>query len=200
MNNKTEKFISRKIFHLSSLWMPLLYFYSDEITMLLLVGFVLIAVGVMDVLRITNTPAKAYVNKILKFFGFAQMLKPEEARGMSGAFYLALGVFLSVLFFHNNLAIVAITIAIVSDPIASIIGKKCGKHKVLDKSWEGFFTFVIISSCIVLLSEPYLHLRAVPAMVAVLAAAGIELVSKKLHVDDNLSIPLGFCIIYNLLS
>lgn len=200
MNSKTEKFISRKIFHLSSLWMPLIYFYTDGLTMLGLIGFALIIVGLMDILRITNSPAKASINKLLKFFGFAQMLKPSETHNMSGAFYLVLGVFLSILLFNRNTAIIAMSIAIVSDPIASIIGKKCGKHKILEKSWEGFVTFAIVSYCIILLTQPYLTLYLLPALFAATVCAVIELISSKFRLDDNLTIPLGFCIIYNILT
>jgi len=95
------------------------------------------------------------------------------------------------------LAAVAVTVLGVGDPLAALIGRRFGRHKLLHgRSLEGTLTFFLTAAVASLVLLRVLHSSQLSwlgalavAISAALAGAVAELVS--LRVDDNLSVPLS---------
>ena len=76
---------------------------------------------------------------------------------------------------------------ILSDPIASLVGRSFGKFKLVgEKTLEGSIVFFIITA-IVLINFEFTSFKV---MFVASGATLIELFSKEINIDDNLLIPL----------
>ena len=117
--------MQRKLIHLISLWIPIACYYFDKKTMLLLIGALALKVLVVDVGRF-YVPI---VQKIFKFF-FGHLLRIGEEQGgmkLTGASYLVVGCFLTVLFFPKHVAVTALAILVISDTTSALVGRRWGK-------------------------------------------------------------------------
>ena len=110
----------------------------------------------------------------------------ERRRFALAPIALALGVVLSLMFFSELIACVAIAILACADSMATIVGKFYGKVRIPynhKKSFEGSATFFIIAfMCAVI----YVPLKT--ALIVSLVSCIIESLPIKM---DNMSIPLG---------
>ncbi len=91
---------------------------------------------------------------------------------------------MAIILFEKRVAIASLFFLIVGDQMASLAGKKFGKHRIYGKTWEG--TIACSLSCLGL-SLPILPVGA--ALIGSISAALSELFISR-YVDDNLSIPL----------
>ena len=181
--------VARKAIHLSSLSIPVIYwFISRELALLLLVplfsGFFLI-----DLLKNFFDPVSRWYHKT-----FDSMLRTHELEGnkvyLNGATHIVMAALLLVLFFPKIIAVTAFTMVAVSDTLAAIIGKTFGKHRFGQKSLEGSGAFFLSSLCIIAV-VPGLNLFVGVAM-AISATATEAFVVRigDFKIDDNLAIPL----------
>ena len=173
----------RKAIHFSSLIYPALYYFyltKLEISLLTLVIFIFLLC--VDILRMKRPNIRAFFNK---FFSFVSRSN-EVTGGFYGSTYFMLGAFLSFALFTKEIAIAAILVLVISDALASLVGKSVGGRKLsLEKTLSGFLAFLISASVISALFNP---LFIIPAIFASFA----ELYAKKLKLDDNLIIPLVY--------
>ena len=188
MTLKYNEEISRKLVHFSSIWIPLLYLYSSESTILGLLPPLAIVTLMLDLSRRYIPVVDKMVNII-----FGKMLREKEkAFGLSGATYLLVSSTITILFFSKEIAIFALTILIISDAIAALIGKKFGKHHIFDKSIEGSAAFIISAILIYYGLTIFYHFSLAfwPSLIAILVASLAEALAKKINIDDNFAIPL----------
>jgi len=181
--------IARKAIHLSSLSIPVIYwFISRDLALLLLVplfaGFFLI-----DLLKNFVAPVSAWYHKT-----FDAMLRTHELEGnkayLNGATNIVMAALLLVLFFPKIIAVTAFTMVAVSDTLAAIIGKTFGKHRFGQKSLEGSAAFFLSSLCIVAVIPGLpLFVGIAMAMSATITEAFIVRIGD-FKIDDNLAIPL----------
>ena len=190
--------VARKAIHLSSLSIPVIYwFISRELALLLLLplfsGFFLI-----DLLKNFFTPVSIWYHKT-----FDSMLRTHELtqakNHLNGATYIVMAALLLVLFFPKIIAVAAFSLVAVSDTLAAIIGKSFGKHRFGQKSVEGSAAF-FLSALIVVSIVPGLNLfiGVIMAITATLTEAFMVRVGA-FKIDDNLSIPLSSAIVGTLL-
>jgi dolichol kinase len=123
---------------------------------------------------------------------------------LSGTTYMMGGFFLSALFFSKELAITSWLILIISDPLAALVGIKIGTRKINDKTLEGCAAFLISSLFISILSYYFLKFNTsfFVIVVSCVITTLLEFYSKKINVNDNFLIPLGYgftTIIFNFL-
>jgi dolichol kinase len=181
--------VARKAIHISSLSIPIIYwFISREFALLLLIplfsGFFLI-----DLLKNFFTPVSIWYHNT-----FGAMLRTHELkRGtahLNGATYIMLAALLLVLFFPKIIAVAAFSMVAVSDTLAAIIGKSFGKHRFGQKSVEGSAAF-FFSALVVVAIVPGLNpfIGVIMAICGTLTEAFIVRVGG-FKIDDNLSIPL----------
>lgn len=193
----------RKVIHLASLSIPVLYFYVTRETAL----WILFPIGIFSVFIDVG---RHYIGGLERVVGkiFNPILRPHERkRGLlSGATYVIISALFCVLFFPKLITITAFSILIVSDASSALIGRAYGRHKFFDKSLEGSVAFVL-SAWIVIFITPKAGPMPVEYILAAFAAVigGIaEAASARTRLDDNFSVPLsiGFSMwgLYYLLS
>ena len=181
----------RKLIHLTSLSIPIVYYFISTETAALILGILAVVALTLDLSRYLHPETGKIFYKI---FGF--MLREHELdhkkRNLNGATYVLISALISVLIFPKIIFITAFSILIISDSSAALIGRKFGKRKFLSKSLEGTLAF-FISACIVILFTPKVSGffdEYLIGFIASFVGAIVENVSFKL-VDDNLSIPLS---------
>lgn len=182
--------ILRKGIHLTSLLIPIIYYFIPKSTALsILIPLTLLFV-VSDIARVLHEPAGRLYER---YFGF--LLRRHErnssGRRLNGATYVLLSAVLCMWIFPKVIFITAFAILIVSDTSAALIGRKFGRHPFLSKTLEGAFAF-LASALLVVAFAPkieYLPLEYIIGAVAALVGAIVE--SSSIWVDDNLSIPIS---------
>ena len=136
----------RKLVHLSSLWMV--------VAILLLPGRWTAAIlyAVMLVLNLLCEHAYACnVPVITPLYGaiFGKMLRDEPRHGqwiVSGSPYVLAAAFLVSLLFGRVPAAAAMTVMLIGDTAAALIGRRFGRHRAPNnKSVEGVVAFLIAS-------------------------------------------------------
>lgn len=187
--------IRRKIFHLYSLVFPTTYLLLPKsfiITILFLLSFLVLGI---DIARHYDSRVKELTKRF-----FAKIMRKGEENGsfrLSGATFMFFGLFFTALFFSKGLAITAWLIQIISDCLAALVGAKIGTPTPSGKSMEGsvtFFVSALFISIICYFSIGY-NTNFFIITASCLASTLVEFYSKRLNIDDNLSIPLayGFC-------
>jgi len=181
----------RKVIHLCSLSIPIIYNFIDKQTALsYLIPITIISVTI-DYGRHFFEPLNKFVNNI-----FGYMLREHESdsskKNLNGASYVFIAATLTLWLFPKIFFITAFSILIVSDTAAALIGRKFGKRKFLSKSFEGTLAF-FLSACIVILFTPKvegIYLEYIIGFVAAAVGAIVENISYG-WADDNLTIPIS---------
>jgi len=181
----------RKLIHLTSLSIPIIYYFISTDTAALILAILAGLALIIDLARYLHPE----VGKIFyKIFGL--LLRQHELdhkkKNLNGATYVLISALVSVLIFPKIIFISAFSILIVSDSLAALIGRKYGRRKFLSKSLEGTLTF-FISACIVILFTPKVGgfmEEYIIGFIGAFVGAIVENISFRL-IDDNLSIPLA---------
>ena len=134
-----------------------------------------------------------------------RILREEETQVTfrpSGAPYLIAGALAVTILFPGIIAMTALSVMLVGDTFAALVGRKLGRHKINmgTKSIEGSIAFWFFSSIVLLI---FCHYYRQPFSFLVSGTFGItlatfaEIYENRLHIDDNLSIPVivGFSLI-----
>ena len=188
----------RKSIHLSSSIVPVLYYFVDRKSAIIILGAFTVALVGIDILRKINIPFRDFYLKIMKPILRGHELDNNKAV-LTGGTYITIAFLLCVIIFPKPLAITSMFVVIFCDSFAAIIGKSMGRHFIANKTIEGSFAFFITGVIIILLtpkitdsvSEYYI------GFIAVFLSTIFELIPLKL--DDNISTPLFFGLIYLIL-
>lgn len=183
--------ISRKLIHLSSLWMPAaIYFLPWRMAAALFAAGLFLLV-LFEIVRRQDHSLARWLNRL-----FMPVLRAHEtgaALRLTGATYVLLAALASVLLFTQPVAIVALSIMLVADSAASLVGRRFGKTPLMGKTAEGSAAFLLAALMVILiigqLLSPPPHYYA-GALAAAAAATLSELCCGVWHMDDNLCIPL----------
>ena len=181
----------RKLIHLCSLSIPIIYYFIDRPEAIIILSFFTFLAVVLDLSRYFHPS----IGKVFyKIFGF--LLRKHELdskkKNLNGATYVFISALLCVIIFPKIFFITGFSILIVSDSVAALIGRKFGKHKFLSKSFEGTLAF-FISASIVVLFTPKIEGAATEYLIGIIAAfigAIVENISFG-FADDNLTIPIS---------
>lgn len=189
--------ILRKIFHLSSLWIPFLYFYlSTKMMLVILLPLTIISI-IIEVSRKLSPELNKVINNLI-----GGIMRDKEEESISGATYLLIASTISVILFNKEVAILALTVLMISDSFAALIGRKYGKVSFLDKTLEGSLSFFISGMAVycflVMFGDFTLPLNV--STFAIFSTTIVELFAKKLRLDDNLAIPLSIGLVFELVS
>lgn len=195
-----KKELYRKSIHLSSLWIPLVLYFANPGISVMLFGFLF----VLDALCEYGNYKKWHWMR--KIFGrlFHKTLRAKETKRIffqcSGSLYVLLAAIACILLFSRQIAVIAMTVMLVSDTMAALIGKAFGTRKLYHgKSLEGTTAFFLSALIINMLFEPIFHFTYA-GVLACFAATAAEMFEDKTEIDDNLSIPLVIGIILTLLG
>ena len=181
--------IARKAIHLSSISIPLIYwFISRDLALLLLTplfaGFVII-----DLLKNVVQPISRWYHRT-----FDAMLRShelnEEKFTFNGATYMVLSALLLVLFFPKVIAVTAFAMVAISDTMAAIVGRTLGRHRFGHKSIEGSVAFLLSALVIVTVVPGIPAIIGIAMAITATIAEAIAGQVSHLKIDDNLVIPL----------
>lgn len=181
----------RKLIHLFSLSIPIIYYFIPSSTSIaILIGFTIFAL-IIDGGRFIS---KSFAQVFYQAFGFL-LRKHEldkEKKNLTGATYVLLSALICALIFPKVIFVTAFTILIISDTMAALIGRKFGKRKFLRKSFEGTLSFFISASIVVFFTPKVgdFPMEYVIGFIAAFVGAIIENISYG-YADDNLSIPIS---------
>ncbi len=189
INYKHE--LLRKSIHLCSLSIPIVYYFiSKELALKFLVPLTVFSI-LLDFGRHIFPPLNKFFTH---FFGFMlrEHEKDSKKKNLSGASYVFLACTLSIFIFPKLFAITGITVLILGDIAAALIGRKFGRHKFFFKSLEGTLAFFIVSALVVLVIPKFegLFLEYIIGFVAAAVGALAENLSYG-WADDNLTIPIS---------
>lgn len=145
--------LKRKIFHCSSVIFPIIYAFTNKLTMIIIL---MICTGIalsLDISRHYDGKIQELVDKF-----FSKIMRQKEKSGtfhLSGASYMFLGFFITCVLFSKGTAISAFLVLIVSDTAAAIVGKHAATKYQHGKSVEGALAFFLSSFLIGLLSYTF---------------------------------------------
>lgn len=200
VNKSFKKELYRKLIHLSSLWIPaLIYFVKPEISISV---FATIFIGDV-ILEYGNYKKWRWARRTFGLLFYRALRNKELKRSrlqLSGGAYVMLSAIACTLLFPANIAVVAMTVMLISDTCAALFGKAYGTRRLYkNKSLEGTVAFFISALAIMMIYNfilPVTYVSIIAAFVATLA----EMFEDKIDVDDNFSIPLSIGFILTLLN
>ena len=181
--------LARKAIHLSSLSIPIIYYYlSRQQALFILIPLTTIVLAI-DLSRYYFESSRIWFSKL-----FGWMLRRHETdarlKNLNGASYVLISAALCVLFFPKLIVLTSFAVLIVSDSMAALIGKRFGKPRYFGKSLEGSFAFLLSGLLVVLLTPKIEHQLAEYFIGSLGVLAGTLAEALPLPTDDNLSIPL----------
>jgi len=199
--------IARKLLHLFALLMPAGIFYlprfgAPDAVPIGILAFLLAGSIAVESLRF-RIPA---VQKIF-FVCFGRLLRQEETEKVTGSTYVIAAALLCSLIFindkHKYISFIVLTIFILGDAIAAIVGLSVGRIKIGRKSLEG--SLACFAMCMILFYALFPCLPGVLdvyggkvpfllALAASLSTTVFELIplkiTGKLTINDNLAVPV----------
>jgi dolichol kinase len=184
----------RKAIHLSSLSIPIVYFFITKAAALTILVPLTLAFVLADVARFSHEPTRTIFEQY-----FGSLLRAHErgneVRRLNGATYVLLSAAVCIWVFPKVIVITAFAILIISDTSAALIGRKYGRHPFLKKSFEGTLAF-FVSALIVVAITPKVEYHLMEYIIGAIAAlCGALIEALSIAVDDNLSIPIGIGIV-----
>jgi len=188
----------RKAIHLSSVVIPISYYFLEKNFLLVIVGIGTVFMVLLDLAR---KVIPAIDNFYVKVMGFVLRKHETDVKKhfFTGGTFYAIGFFLTLLLFKREIAAPALMIMIISDTLAALVGKFYGKHSLWNKTYEGSITFFISGAVIVFLTPKITQdfIEYIFALIALLAVTFLEALPWEL--DDNVMIPVSFGLIYTIL-
>jgi dolichol kinase len=182
----------RKAIHLSSLWIVITAYYFKPNTHIILLAVITALVLIIDIARRYSSNMKDIFNII-----FGKILRVHETsagKSLTGASYMMLSALFTFFVFPKTTAIIAFSVLIISDTMAALIGKRYGRFNIFGKTLEGLIAFIgsgfIIATFISFLYNQTFQ-QTLIYQAAVVIGALMELFSKKINLDDNLTIPIA---------
>lgn len=183
----------RKLIHLFNLAIPFsyLYIFPEKWVFVKLLSILMFLFIIFDILR----HKVAWVKSLFTLF-INSMLRSHEQEGkLTGATWVMIGAVISIILFSKPVAIIALIFMSLGDSAAGVIGQRYGKHKIWNKSWEGFFGGLFV--CIIV-GMNYSLLPMTISLSGAVAAMVMEILP--IPLDDNFKIPLGAGAIMMMLS
>lgn len=197
-----EQEILRKGIHLMSLSIPVIYiFVTKEFALSILIPMMIISF-LIDILSKYDNIVRTY---LLLYFG--KMLRDHEKKRdifvLNGATWVLISAVVTILIFPKVIAVISFMILIISDISAALIGRRFGKHKLLDKTIEGTFAFIMTGFLVVWIVGTIYQANLwfyLAGYMGAFVGGIVELISKKIKVDDNISIPISVGITMSLVN
>ncbi len=192
----------RKMIHLSSLAIPVGYYFLDEYTAF----WILLPLAILAICIDLSMKVYKPLKKVIVYI-FGPIMRPHELKDelvLNGATWVLISSSLCILLMPKISFICGFVILIISDSAAALIGRKFGKHPWFkNKSIEGsaaFFISAVISSGIIGLFISASWQYYVALAIASLFASFIEAISGALKIDDNISIPFSVALVIFLID
>ena len=185
-----KKELLRKAIHLSSLWIPAAIYFMPKF---ILIPILLVILTGNIVLEYGNFKRYSWARKSFGVLFFKTLRNKETSREhfqFTGAIYVLVSSLLCLCLFDKVVAAIALTVMLISDSAAALVGRSVGKIKIYkNKTLEGTAAFWVSALVINLLFWP-LHSFSWVSVVACATATLAEVFEDKIEIDDNLSVPV----------
>ena len=192
--------IYRKSIHLIGLIFPIIYHYYDKETMIIIISLLLIISFIIDKFRIKFNLLE---HRFIKKMGLAQIYRAHEKDNYSALTFAFIGMLICLFISSKPVFNLAVSILILSDSMAAIIGTLFGKTKINGKSLEGSAAFFGTSCVLSLVITVIYHLDIkflIASFFTALVATIVELYSKNSRLNDNMTIPIAVSVTMNVLG
>lgn len=186
--------IARKGIHLTSLSIPVIYYFIERDLALMLLVPVTLSFLTVDLLRYYHRPTADLFYRIFRFMLRKHELD-EKSKRLNGATNVLIAAALCVIIFPKLIVLTAFSILIVSDSFAALIGRKFGKRKFFQKSLEGSLAFFLFALIVIAVTPKLEYAPMEYAFGAIAALVGTVVEAASLKIDDNLSIPFSVGIV-----
>jgi len=177
--------LKRGLFHIfGGLSIPVTALFLPRVVLLISLGVVTFIFLAFEILRFRATG----INKWFFSF-FRPLLREKEVSRLTGASYMLVASLMAFLFFQRDIAVLALCFLAVGDAVATVVGKRIGKRRLLSKTVEGDLACFV--SCIVIGFVFYyagFNIRLLTTLVGSIGATIIE--AMPLPINDNLTMPL----------
>ena len=185
-----KKELLRKAIHLSSLWIPAAIYFMPKfilipILLIILIGNIILEYG--------NFKRYSWARRSFGALFFKTLRNKETSREhfqFTGAIYVLVSALLCLCLFDKAIAAIALTVMLISDSAAALVGRSIGRIKIYKtKTLEGtlaFFISALVINLLFYLLPPFTWVSALACLVATLA----EVFEDKIEIDDNLSVPI----------
>ena len=177
--------IFRKLIHISSLAIPLIYFFliKDKNVMATILIILTLSSLLIEYARLNR---KGYVrfffHKYLK-----SVLRSNELKGhLTGATWMLIGFTFSVIIFDFEVSVLALLFLSVGDAVAAVVGRALPIGKIWDKSILGSLSGFLFCVIFGLAINNTLSLQII--IFGAVSGMFIELIPLK--INDNFSIPI----------
>ena len=187
--------LSRKGIHIAFSAIGFIYILFGWYIAICLLAVALIIMVALDI-------GRAYSNKIQRFYQklFNKILRTHEINNrkslFTGGTYLVISSFFIVLLFPMPIAVASIFIITYSDSAAALVGKLIGRIKIFDKTLEGSIAFFLSGLLIIYLS-PKVSTDPFEFQIAVFSLIICTILDVfPIKIDDNLSLPIVFSVLY----
>ncbi|MBI4595523.1 MAG: hypothetical protein HY730_03990 [Candidatus Tectomicrobia bacterium] len=173
--------ILRRAIHLSGIIIPLGYLFGlwEKTTIAFVLTVLFFLFLTTDLIRLMSPTFRNWF-----FSHFPGLVKPKENKRLLGSTYFSFGALLATILFEKKVAIASLLFLVVGDQVASLVGKRFGKHRINGKTWEGTITCNL--AC---LGLSLTILPVIASLTGSVTAALSELFISR-YVDDNLAIPI----------
>ncbi|MCF8069012.1 MAG: hypothetical protein K9L30_10540 [Desulfobacterales bacterium] len=209
--------INRKLLHLIALLLPAGIFYipiylnTSQMLPVVICGLIFTVIIIIDIIRRNSLK---YNSIFILLFG--RMMRAREHKKFTGATYIIGSAFICSLLFYKepHIAFISLSMFILGDAVAAIVGLSIGRIKLLGKSLEGSAACFLVCMFLMLLVFPFLPMLLdawcgkISFLYAVIISFSITIlelfpvkITKKLEIDDNIVVPvIAGIIIYFLFA
>lgn len=189
--------ILRKCIHVGYSAVPFLYLFTNK---QVIIPVVIVLSAFMIAVDLGRIKIQWLQNLYMMVLG--KILRRHERDNTNSLFtggtYIVLSSLFCFLIFPKDIAISAMFITTFGDTAAALYGKYFGKIKMFGKTLEGSLVFFITGCAILyfmgLLSGAFL----IPALASLTITTVLELLP--IPVDDNITIPVSFCLVFSGMS
>ena len=180
--------VQRKALHLLALVIPLgMAWLGSPVALYVVGGGALFAIGA-DVLRAYSAPFSEWIRWI-----FGPLMRKEELPDVgtgitfNGATCVLVGAALLALLFPLRVAVPVLTMTMLADAAAALVGRRWGRHPwgTLSSTVEGSAAFLVTGAVVMFAFGSF---GVLPAAAGVCGAAFVE--ALPLPINDNIRVPL----------
>lgn len=199
-NKSFRQEVSRKLIHLSSLWIPAFIYFVPQNISITFFAFILSGDALLEY---GNYKRWRWARRTFGVLFYRTLRSKELVHDhfeATGSLYVLSAAILCPLMFSQTIATIALTIMLTSDTCAALFGKAFGTRNLYKKkSLEGTSAFFLCTLLVLMLYTP-IYPVTYASIIAAFLATLCEMFEDKLEIDDNLSVPLVIGIILTLLN
>jgi dolichol kinase len=189
MQDKLRREISRKALHLTGLTVPVIYYFLGRDLALLYTSVALLVFLGSEFIRI-----RAHM-----FFPLERAAEYIQRKGERNALaanvYFCVAAIATIFFFDERSVIIGLSVALLSDMAAALVGVGVGKHHILkEKTLEGSVVGFAMAMGVAFI------LNAEITTIFALGAVFLALDLVDLGIDDNFTLPLAMVAVVHILE